>query len=233
MTIGRKARVLSSPILAAEKRDGVVCPPPQRTGDPRRFPVSAAAGDFGAAKRSRYRLQPCENGGRPGDLHDTRTARRRCADGSCLFGLARAQHSVLLADQRRWIWERDGRCAYKSRGGRLQIRCENRHVDAGNAPSDIATGDFIVVTVSDTGTGMSEATIVHAFEPFFTTKEPGCGSGLGLSMVQGFAGQSGGGVQIISALGEGTHVALWLPCAQGRSTVHVSLEPAGSAVRSS
>jgi len=115
----------------------------------------------------------------------------------------------------------------------LQIRCENRHVDAGNAPSDIATGDFIVVTVSDTGTGMSEATIVHAFEPFFTTKEPGCGSGLGLSMVQGFAGQSGGGVQIISALGEGTHVALWLPCAQGRSTVHVSLEPAGSAVRSS
>ena len=118
-------------------------------------------------------------------------------------------------------------------GGRLQICCENRRVEARNAPSDLATGDFVVVTVSDTGTGMSEATIAHAFEPFFTTKEPGHGSGLGLSMVQGFAGQSGGAVQIVSALGEGTQVALWLPCAQGRSTARVSLEPGGSAVRPS
>src|SRR6516164_9713689 len=118
-------------------------------------------------------------------------------------------------------------------GGRLQICCENRRVEAGNAPSDLATGDFVVVTVSDTGTGMSEATIAHAFEPFFTTKEPGHGSGLGLSMVQGFAGQSGGAVQIVSALGEGTQVALWLPCAQGRSTARVSLEPGGSAMRPS
>jgi signal transduction histidine kinase len=103
-------------------------------------------------------------------------------------------------------------------GGRLQICCENRRVETGNAPSHLATGDFVVVTVSDTGTGMSEATLAHAFEPFFTTKEPGHGSGLGLSMVQGFAAQSGGAVQIVSSPGEGAQVTLWLPCAEGRST---------------
>src|SRR6516225_2859836 len=88
--------------------------------------------------------------------------------------------------------------------GRLQITCENRRAETG-APADLATGDYVVVTVSDTGTGMNEATLTHAFEPFFTTKEPGRGSGLGLSMVQGFAVQSGGAVQIVSSLGEGTH----------------------------
>ena len=118
-------------------------------------------------------------------------------------------------------------------GGRLQICCENRRVEAGNAPSDLAAGDFVVVTVSDTGTGMSEATLARAFEPFFTTKEPGRGSGLGLSMVHGFAEQSGGAAQIVSSIGEGTHVTLWLPCAQGRSTEHVALEPSGWAVRPS
>jgi signal transduction histidine kinase len=118
-------------------------------------------------------------------------------------------------------------------GGRLRISSESRRAEPGIAPSDLATEDFVVVTVSDTGTGMSEATLAHAFEPFFTTKEPGQGSGLGLSMVQGFAAQSGGGVQIVSSLGEGTHVALWLPCAQGRSTARVSLEPGGAAVRPS
>ena len=118
-------------------------------------------------------------------------------------------------------------------GGRLQITCENRRAEAGNAPPDLATGDFVVVSVSDTGTGMSEATLAHAFEPFFTTKGPGRGSGLGLSMVQGFAAQSGGAVQIVSSLGEGTHVTLWLPCAEGRSTERVSLEAGGSALRSS
>ena len=115
-------------------------------------------------------------------------------------------------------------------GGRLQLTCENRRAETGSAPADLATGDYVVVTVSDTGTGMSEATLTHAFEPFFTTKERGRGSGLGLSMVQGFAGQSGGAVQIVSSLGEGTNVMLWLPCADGRSTERVSLEPGGSAL---
>jgi len=113
--------------------------------------------------------------------------------------------------------------------GRLQITCENRRAETG-APADLATGDYVVVTVSDTGTGMNEATLTHAFEPFFTTKEPGRGSGLGLSMVQGFAVQSGGAVQIVSSLGEGTHVTLWLLCAEGRSTERVFLESGGSAL---
>ena len=62
---------------------------------------------------------------------------------------------------------------------------------------------------------MSEETLARACEPFFTTKEIGAGSGLGLSMVQGFAVQSGGSIQIISTLGEGTKVDLWLPRAGG------------------
>jgi signal transduction histidine kinase len=99
-------------------------------------------------------------------------------------------------------------------GGRLQICCENRRVETGDSPSHLVTGDFVVVTVSDTGAGMNEATLTHAFEPFFTTKEPGQGSGLGLSMVQGFAAQSGGAVQIVSSPGEGTQVMLWLPSTQ-------------------
>jgi CheY-like chemotaxis protein len=112
-------------------------------------------------------------------------------------------------------------------GGRLQIACENRRAEADNSPPDLATGNYVVVTVSDTGTGMSEATLAHAFEPFFTTKDASRGSGLGLSMVQGFAAQSGGAVQIVSSLGEGTKVELWLPRAKGRSTENAPLEPAG------
>ena len=113
-------------------------------------------------------------------------------------------------------------------GGRLQIACENRRTEAGNAPPDLVTGDYIVVTVSDTGTGMSKATLAHVFEPFFTTKDVGRGSGLGLSMVQGFAAQSGGGVQIVSSLGEGTNVELWLPSAEGRWTESAPFDPGGS-----
>jgi signal transduction histidine kinase/CheY-like chemotaxis protein len=113
-------------------------------------------------------------------------------------------------------------------GGRLQIACENRRAETGNSPSDLATGDYVVVTVSDNGSGMSETTLARVFEPFFTTKDAGRGSGLGLSMVQGFAAQSGGTVQIVSSLGEGTNVELWLPRAGGRSTESIPLEPAAS-----
>jgi len=118
-------------------------------------------------------------------------------------------------------------------GGSLQIACDNRRVEADNKSPDLATGDYVVVTVTDTGAGMSDATLAHAFEPFFTTKEVGRGSGLGLSMVQGFAGQSGGAVQIVSALGEGTRATLWLPCAEGRLTETVALEPGGSVLKPS
>jgi signal transduction histidine kinase len=72
----------------------------------------------------------------------------------------------------------------------------------------------VVVSIGDTGTGMDEETLARAFEPFFTTKGLGAGSGLGLPMVQGFAAQSGGAVQVRSKLGEGTTVELWLPRAE-------------------
>jgi signal transduction histidine kinase len=61
-------------------------------------------------------------------------------------------------------------------------------------------GNYIVISISDTGTGMDEVTLARAFDPFFTTKQIGSGSGLGLPMVQGFAAQSGGAVQIWSKL---------------------------------
>jgi nitrogen-specific signal transduction histidine kinase/CheY-like chemotaxis protein len=100
-------------------------------------------------------------------------------------------------------------------GGTLRIDAENRRADIGNLPSDLPPGDYVVVSVSDTGTGMNQETLARAFEPFFTTKEAGRGSGLGLSIVHGFAAQSGGSVQIASSLGKGTKVDLWLPHAKG------------------
>jgi len=110
-------------------------------------------------------------------------------------------------------------------GGRLQIACENRRSEAGNVPEGLPPGDYVTVSVSDTGIGMSEAVLAQAFEPFFTTKEAGRGSGMGLSMVQGFATQSGGAVQITSSDGKGTMVKLWLLRAEGKSTVSASAEP--------
>jgi PAS domain S-box-containing protein len=74
-----------------------------------------------------------------------------------------------------------------------------------------AAGEYVEITVSDTGTGMELGVLERAFEPFFTTKETGHGSGLGLSQVLGFAKQSGGGVKITSLLGTGTTVHVFLP----------------------
>jgi signal transduction histidine kinase/ActR/RegA family two-component response regulator len=99
-------------------------------------------------------------------------------------------------------------------GGTLQIACENRQVEISGPTTDLSAGDYVTVSVSDTGTGMSEATLARAFEPFFTTKPPGRGSGMGLSMVQGFAAQSGGAVRITTSLGKGSTVELWLPPAK-------------------
>ncbi len=95
-------------------------------------------------------------------------------------------------------------------GGTLRIGLENRRADRGS-PHQLTPGDYVVISISDSGTGMDEATLARAFDPFFTTKEIGSGSGLGLPMVQGFAAQSGGAVQIRSRPGEGTTVELWLP----------------------
>jgi CheY-like chemotaxis protein len=93
--------------------------------------------------------------------------------------------------------------------GILTISTRNAHVAA--AADDLAPGDYIVVAVTDTGTGMTEDVIAHAFEPFFTTKEVGKGTGLGLSQVYGVVNQLGGTVRLQSRLGEGTTVELYLP----------------------
>ncbi|MBX3499213.1 MAG: PAS domain S-box protein [Alphaproteobacteria bacterium] len=98
-------------------------------------------------------------------------------------------------------------------GGRLTIATGNAIVDASYATGrhDVAIGDYVVVSISDTGTGMTPQTLAHAFEPFFTTKDVGKGTGLGLSMVYGFVQQSGGHVTIHSEAGEGTTVRMYLP----------------------
>ena len=97
-------------------------------------------------------------------------------------------------------------------GGRLTIETSNiRMDDAAVADRGLAPGGYLLVTVSDTGTGMDGDTLARAFEPFFTTKEVGKGSGLGLSMVYGFVAQSRGHVRIHSAPGQGTSVRIYLP----------------------
>jgi signal transduction histidine kinase/CheY-like chemotaxis protein len=116
-------------------------------------------------------------------------------------------------------------------GGTVQISAGDRWAEPEIAPAELPPGEYVVVSVSDTGTGMSEETLARACEPFFTTKEIGCGSGLGLSMVQGFAEQSGGSIQIVSALGKGTMVELWLPRAVGGATESRSEEEGASVLR--
>ena len=100
-----------------------------------------------------------------------------------------------------------------SNGGKLTIVTGNQHLDADYAklnPS-VTPGDYAMITVSDTGTGMTAEVIAKVFDPFFTTKEQGKGTGLGLSMVFGFMNQSGGHVSIYSEPGLGTTIRLFLP----------------------
>ncbi|MEG9500316.1 MAG: PAS domain-containing protein [Methylorubrum extorquens] len=97
-------------------------------------------------------------------------------------------------------------------GGRITIETANKWMDdAGARRHDMPPGQYLSVCVTDTGTGMSADLMTKVFEPFFTTKPLGEGTGLGLSMVYGFARQSGGQVRIYSEVGEGTTVCLYLP----------------------
>jgi CheY-like chemotaxis protein len=102
-------------------------------------------------------------------------------------------------------------------GGKLEIITENVAVDDGYAATrpELATGNYVRISVSDTGTGMPADVVEKAFEPFFTTKAVGKGTGLGLSMVYGFAKQSGGHAAIYSEVGTGTTITLLLPAAEG------------------
>ncbi|HEY0437336.1 MAG TPA: response regulator, partial [Phenylobacterium sp.] len=111
-------------------------------------------------------------------------------------------------------------------GGALTVETANVTLGPPSRAEDPPAGDYVMVAVSDTGSGMTPDVLTKVFEPFFTTKEVGKGSGLGLSQVYGLAKQSGGGVRIDSAPGEGTSVQVYLP----RTAMAVDVAPVASAL---
>ncbi|MBS9760602.1 hybrid sensor histidine kinase/response regulator [Pseudomonas mosselii] len=121
-------------------------------------------------------------------------------------------------------------------GGQLTLATRNGRISARPLrPEDPDPGEYVVLSIRDTGCGMSEEVLAKVFEPFFTTKDIGKGSGLGLAQVFGFAKQSGGGVRIDTALGRGTQVSVYLPAVhqpeapatQEQSTQALPARPAG------
>ena len=109
-------------------------------------------------------------------------------------------------------------------GGRLTIETANSFIDEAYAQQhvEVQPGQYVMISVSDTGIGMDETTAARAFDPFFTTKSVGKGTGLGLSQVYGFVKQSGGHVKIYSEAGQGTTVKIYLPRCIGE---HDVIEP--------
>lgn len=96
-------------------------------------------------------------------------------------------------------------------GGTLLIETRNAEVDADEARSELAPGRYVVLSVTDTGTGIPPEILDRIFEPFFTTKSPGVGTGLGLSTVHGMVRQSGGGIVVRSEIDKGTTFEVYLP----------------------
>ncbi len=108
-------------------------------------------------------------------------------------------------------------------GGKVTIEVSNRSVDGGDKGfGELEPGRYVMVTISDEGTGMSPEVLARVTEPFFTTKDQGKGTGLGLSMVYGFMKQSGGALRIYSEEGHGTTVRMLFPCD------NAAVEPQGS-----
>ncbi len=119
-------------------------------------------------------------------------------------------------------------------GGDLAITARRANLGAGNS-AGVAPGEYIRLSVADTGCGMDAETLARAIEPFFSTKGIGKGTGLGLSMVHGLAAQLGGGLTIESAPGEGTTISLWLPVTtsviiDGARTTECAAKPKGIGV---
>ena len=100
-------------------------------------------------------------------------------------------------------------------GGSIVI-CSSNHRAQDHLPTELSPGEYVEISVSDSGIGMAPDVVVRAFEPFYTTKPVGKGSGLGLSQVYGFARQSGGTAIIESVESAGTSVRIFLPCADWR-----------------
>lgn len=99
-------------------------------------------------------------------------------------------------------------------GGAIVVSADNRRIDFGG-DLGLARGDYVVIAVTDTGTGIPANILDRVTEPFFTTKDVGKGTGLGLSMVYGFAQQSGGTLRIESVVDQGSRIEIWLPRAAG------------------
>ncbi|KQP50048.1 hypothetical protein ASF44_00615 [Pseudorhodoferax sp. Leaf274] len=116
-------------------------------------------------------------------------------------------------------------------GGRLVIETANRALDERTAGAqEMLPGQYVSICVSDNGAGMSPEVIARAFDPFFTTKPIGMGTGLGLSMVYGFARQSGGQARIYSEVGAGTKVCIYLPRHESEAAAQADLGNAAGAL---
>ncbi|WP_428484689.1 ATP-binding protein [Rhodopila sp.] len=128
----------------------------------------------------------------------------------------------------------NGRDAMSPNGGCLRIETTHDTLDAADTQDweGATPGDYVCITVSDTGTGMSPDVLAHALEPFFTTKPNGQGTGLGLSQIYGFVRQSGGVMRLDSTVGSGTSVRLYLPrCKDAPSDVTTAAADRGQLVQ--